>query len=223
MHERALEICEPSCVPRAGNPFFIHVVHSPPMAVGHVIAPELPSQGGGARSHGHVVAPELTSARMRGPGPRDTWQHQSSPRQGGEVRGRGTCGSTRARLAKEVRSRAAGHVVAPEPTSVGRCGPKLQLAWQRMDARPIPCLHLELVCGGTRSSGCRQRPPGPPWERLRTRRSGQFFGVPLGYLIFLLSSRRRTPGAAGAKGSEVGDVDGGPPGGAGGRFSNGHH
>jgi hypothetical protein len=50
-HERALEICEPSCVPRAGNPFFIHVVHSPPMAVGHVIALELPSQGGGARSH----------------------------------------------------------------------------------------------------------------------------------------------------------------------------
>jgi hypothetical protein len=49
-----------------------------------------------------------------------------------------------------------GHMVAPEPTSVGRCGSKLQLTWQRVDARPALCLDLELVCGGTRSSGCRQ-------------------------------------------------------------------
>jgi hypothetical protein len=27
------------------------------------------------------------------------------------------------------------------------------------------CLNLELVRGGTRSSGYRQWPPGPPWER----------------------------------------------------------
>jgi hypothetical protein len=59
--------------------------------VGHVAAPELPSQEGGAQSHGtrgragahlskearsgaeeHVVAPELTSARRRGPEPWDT-------------------------------------------------------------------------------------------------------------------------------------------------------
>jgi hypothetical protein len=44
-----------------------------------------------------------------------------------------------------------GHVVALEPTSVGRCGLKLQLTWQRVDARPAPCLDLERVCGGTRS------------------------------------------------------------------------
>jgi hypothetical protein len=63
-----------------------------PRAVGHVAAPELPSQEGRARSHGthgsigahlikeartgaegHVAAPEPTSARRRGPGLQDTW------------------------------------------------------------------------------------------------------------------------------------------------------
>jgi hypothetical protein len=58
-----------------------------------MVAPELPSQEGRARSPGtcgsagahlskevrldaeeHVAAPELTSVRMRGPGPWDTWQ-----------------------------------------------------------------------------------------------------------------------------------------------------
>jgi hypothetical protein len=114
----------------------------------------------------------------------------------------------------EVRSRAAGHVVAPEPTSAGRCGLKLQLTWQHVDARSASCLDLELVCGGTRSSGCRQRLPGPPREMLRTRRWGQFFDAPLGYLIFLLDSRRsahhqrenidgRPLGGAGAEGPEA--------------------
>jgi hypothetical protein len=46
-----------------------------------------------------------------------------------------------------VRFGADGHVAAPEPTSAGRCGPKLQLTWQRVDARPAHCLDLELVCG----------------------------------------------------------------------------
>jgi hypothetical protein len=69
-------------VPRAAKPFFIHLDHSPPGAVGHVVAPELPSQEGRARSretHGgigahlskevrseaveHVAALELTSTR----------------------------------------------------------------------------------------------------------------------------------------------------------------
>jgi hypothetical protein len=54
-----------------------------------------------------------------------------------------------------VRFEAVRHVAAPKPTSAGRCGPKLQLTWQRVDARPAPCLDLELVCGGTRSSECR--------------------------------------------------------------------
>jgi hypothetical protein len=95
-------------VPRAAKPFFISMVHSPPGAVGHVIAPELPSQEGRARSRwtcgstrahivkearsgaeGHVAAPELTSIRRRGPRPWDTWQRPeltSTRRRGPELR-----------------------------------------------------------------------------------------------------------------------------------------
>jgi hypothetical protein len=134
----------------------------------HVAAPELSSRGGRGRSHGtrgsvgahlgrkarsgaeeRVAALEINSARRRGPGPR---------------------GSTGAHLSKEVRFGAVGHVAAPEPTSAGRCGSKLQLTLQRVDARPAYCLDLELACESTRSSGCRQRPPGPHQESLRTRR-----------------------------------------------------
>jgi hypothetical protein len=75
-----------------------------PQAVGHVAAPELPSQEGRARSHrirgstgahlikdtrseaeGHVAALELTLARRRGLGPRNTWWRQSPPLQGGVI------------------------------------------------------------------------------------------------------------------------------------------
>jgi hypothetical protein len=87
---------------------------------------------------GHMAAPEL-------------------PSQEGRARRHETCGGAGAHLSKEARSGAAGHVVVPEPTSAGRCGLKLQLMWQRVDARPAPCLDLELVCGGTRYSGYRQR------------------------------------------------------------------
>jgi hypothetical protein len=156
---------------------------------------------------GHMAAPEPTSAGRRGPELRNTWQRQSSTQQGGEARGHVTRGSTGAHLSKEVRSDAAGHVAAPEPTSAGRCGLKLQLTWQRVDARHTPCLDLELICGGTRSSGCRQRPPGQPRERLRTHRWGQFFGTPLVILIFLLSSRWRAH-------HQCENVDDRPPGGA---------
>jgi hypothetical protein len=51
-------------------------------------------------------------------------------------------------------------MVAPGPTSAWRCGPKLQLAWRCVNARPAPCLELELVCGCTRSSGCRHNYKG---------------------------------------------------------------
>jgi hypothetical protein len=107
---------------------------------------------------GHVAAPEPTSAGRRGPELRNTLQRRSSTNQGGEARGHGPRGSTGAHLSKVVRSGAAGHVAALKPTSAGKCGPNLQLAWQRVDARPTPCFDLELVCGGTRSSGCRQAP-----------------------------------------------------------------
>jgi hypothetical protein len=122
MHERALETCEPSCVSWTAKLFFFPVVHSPPGAMGHVAAPELPSQEGrtqsrgthgntGAhlvkkarfRAKGHMAAPKLTSARRRGPRPRDAWQHRSSLQHG-------------------ARSEAVGHVVALDPTSTGRYG-----------------------------------------------------------------------------------------------------
>jgi hypothetical protein len=149
-----------------------------------------------------MAASEPISVGRRGPELSNTWQRWSSPlreaepramghmaapeptQQGGEAWGHETRGSTGVHLSKEVRSGVAGYVVAPEPTSAGRCGPKLQLTWQRVNARPAPCLDLELVCGGSRSSVCRQRPPGPPRERLRTRRWGQFFDDQLSYLIF---------------------------------------
>jgi hypothetical protein len=57
-----------------------------------------------------------------------------------------------------------GHMAALGSTSTGRFGLKLQLMWQRVEERPAPFVDLEFVCGGTRSSGCRQRPPGPPRE-----------------------------------------------------------
>jgi hypothetical protein len=138
----------------------------------HVIPSELSSRGGRTWSMGHVAVSEPTSTGRRGPELRNTWQRRSSTQQGGEARGHMPRGNTEDHLSKEVRSGTAGHVAAPEPTSAGRCDLKLQLAWQRVDAHAAPCLDLEFVCGGTRSTGCRQRPPGPPQERLQTRRWG---------------------------------------------------
>jgi hypothetical protein len=146
------------------------------------------------------------------------WQHRSSPRQGGKVQSRGTRGSIRAHLSKEVRFEAVGHVVALEPTSTGRCDPKLLLTWQRVDARRAPCFDLELVCGGTRSSGYRQRPTDPPREKLRTCRWGQ---LELKIREGPSSTLRNIDTGGGPSGGE--DVDGGPPGGADGRFDSGHH
>jgi hypothetical protein len=77
---------------------------------------------------GHLAAPEPTSTGRRGPELRNAWRCQSSTQQGDEVQGHRPCGSTRAHLSKEVRSGATAHMVAAERTSVGRCGPKLELA-----------------------------------------------------------------------------------------------
>jgi hypothetical protein len=51
---------------------------------------------------------------------------------------------------------AVGHVEVLELTSIGSRGLELHGMWQRMDARPAPCLDLKLVCEGTRSTGYRQ-------------------------------------------------------------------
>jgi hypothetical protein len=59
---------------------------------------------------------------------------------------------------------AAGHVVTSEATSAGRCGPKVQLTRQRVDARSAPFLDLEIIYGipdlqGTDSGGKRRCGP----------------------------------------------------------------
>jgi hypothetical protein len=118
--DRALNTCEPSCVAGAAMPFFIPMVHSPLEAVGCVAAPEPISSG------------------WRDPELRNTWQRRSSPLWEAEPG---------AHLGRKVRSGAARHMAAPEPTYAGRCGLKLQLMWQCVDARSAPCLNLELVCG----------------------------------------------------------------------------
>jgi hypothetical protein len=107
-------------VPRAAKFFFIPVVHNPSRVMGHVAAPELPSQEGIALSHGTRDSPEAPLSGRQSLEPWDTWQHRSSPQQGGEVRGCGTRGSIRAYLSKEVRFGVEGHVATPELTSVRR-------------------------------------------------------------------------------------------------------
>jgi hypothetical protein len=66
---------------------------------------------------GHMSAPELTSSRRQGPELRDTWEWQSSPQQGDEVRGRGTRGGAGAHLCREVWSKYTAYVAARGCTS----------------------------------------------------------------------------------------------------------
>jgi hypothetical protein len=141
-----------------------------------------------------VAAPELPRSGQRELEPQGTWRPRSCPGLGSGSWSHRTQGGPGAAPGWAAGARATRHEVAPELPRAGqrelepqdtwrpRSCPGLQLAWQRVDTRPAPCLDLELVCGGTRSSGYRQWPPGPPRERLRTRRWGQFFGTPLGYL-----------------------------------------
>jgi hypothetical protein len=94
-----------------------------------------PGPRGSARAHidrearsgaeEHMAAPEPTLVGRRGLELRNAWRRRSSTQQGDEARGHGARGSTGAHLSKEVRSGAVGHMAAPEPTSTGRCGPKL--------------------------------------------------------------------------------------------------
>jgi hypothetical protein len=130
MHQRALKTHEPSRVPRAAKPFFIPVIHNPPGAVGHVAAPELPSQEGRALSRGTHGSTRAPLSGGQSSEPWDRWQCRSSPQQGGEVRGHGTRGNARAHLSKKVMSRATEHVVAPELTSARRRGLGPHDTWQ---------------------------------------------------------------------------------------------
>jgi hypothetical protein len=138
----------PACLGQL-KPFFIPMVHSPSGAVGHLAAPELPSQEGRAPrrgTRGSTGAPlsgrqspepwdtwqhRSSPRRRQGPELRDMWQRRSSPQQGSEVRGRGTCGGAGAHLCREVRSGAEGHVAVPELTSARRRGPGPRDTWRR--------------------------------------------------------------------------------------------
>jgi hypothetical protein len=89
-----------------------------------------------------------------------------------------TCGSTGAHLNKEVRSGAVEHMAAPNSTSAGMCGPKLQLTWQGVDAHPAPCLDLELVCGGYPIFTMSTEAPGPTSGEAVNPQVGLIFRCP---------------------------------------------
>jgi hypothetical protein len=75
-HDCALDTCDPSCVPGAARPFFIHVVHS---SLGLWGMWQHRSSSLGEARLGHVAASKPTSVGRRGPELRNTWQHRSSP------------------------------------------------------------------------------------------------------------------------------------------------
>jgi hypothetical protein len=133
--ERALETLEPSYIARPAKRFFISEAHGSQRAASRVAASE-PTPAGRRGSES-----SLTGRRgLELQGMRHRW---SPPRYVGEVRDRGERGSAGACLDREVRSRAAGRMTAPE----------LQKTWQHLDVRPAPCLDLKTVCGCTRSAG----------------------------------------------------------------------
>jgi hypothetical protein len=72
MCKHTLETREPSCVSRIAKSFFILVIHSLLVAVGHVAAPKLPLEEVKPGATGHMTALELASAGMRDPELRDT-------------------------------------------------------------------------------------------------------------------------------------------------------
>jgi hypothetical protein len=65
----------------------------------------------------HMAAPEFNSARRQGPRPCDTWQHRSSPQQGGKVRDRVTHDGSRVHLCREMWSEATVYMTACGCTS----------------------------------------------------------------------------------------------------------
>jgi hypothetical protein len=94
--DRALDTCEPICVPEAARPFFIPMVHT---RWGRGVRGSTGALLSRRRGRGHVAALEPTSTGRRGPELKNTWQCRSSTQQGGEAR---------------------GHVAAPELTSARR-------------------------------------------------------------------------------------------------------
>jgi hypothetical protein len=95
-----LRICVTTCIDMHVSLFFILEVRDPQGTVRHVAASE----------------PILVG--RWGSEPEDTWQCKSPPQLGDEVQSQRTRGSAGAHLSQEVWPKAAGHVAAPEPTSV---------------------------------------------------------------------------------------------------------
>jgi hypothetical protein len=94
-----------------------------------------PSQKGG----------KIRSCRTRG-----------APEPSLRVRSHGTHGDVEAHLGWEAGPRAAGHMVAPAPTSAGRLDLVLLDTWRHVCARLAPCLDLKLVPLVTRTAAYRQ-------------------------------------------------------------------
>jgi hypothetical protein len=111
--ERALKICEPSCVSRAARTFFIPVVHSPLGPMGTWQHRSSPLGEAEPEAMEHITAPELTFSGMQGPELRDTWQRRSSPQHGGEVQGCRTRGGAEAHLYREVWSEDTAYECTP--------------------------------------------------------------------------------------------------------------
>jgi hypothetical protein len=72
----------------------------------------------------HVTVTEHTSTGRRGSEPQGSWQRQSPPQSGDEIRSQNPPQS-------EARFRAVGHVAMPEPTSAVRRGTEAYDMWQR--------------------------------------------------------------------------------------------
>jgi hypothetical protein len=107
-----------------------------------------PGWAAGAGAAGHVAAPELPRAGQRELEPQGTWRPRSCLGLGSGSWSRRSRDGPGAASGRPAGAGAAGHVVAPEPTSAGRQDPELQLTWQRVDTRPAPYLNLELIYRG---------------------------------------------------------------------------
>jgi hypothetical protein len=106
--DRALDTCEPSCVPGAARPFLFLWSTA---RWGRGVRGSTRALRSGRRGRGHMAVLEPTSIGRRGLELRNTWQHQSSP-------------------LGEAEPGAMRHMTALQPTSRGRRGPKLRNTWQ---------------------------------------------------------------------------------------------
>jgi hypothetical protein len=117
--DRALDTCEPSCVPGTAQPFFISVVHSPLGAVGYVAAAELSSPLGEARPRPRGSAGAHLDREVRSGAEEHVAALELSSREG-RAQSHGARGSAGAYLGREARSGAEKRVAAPKLNSARR-------------------------------------------------------------------------------------------------------